>query len=118
MSFPDLPGCVSAGDTLDEALSNAIDALSGHVRFMAADGEAIPSPSSVDKILSSPEWSEEAKHAVISAVPLVHDRGTTTLIDVRLDSGLLEAIGERAKSKGQSLSDFLATAAKRELLDS
>ena len=41
VSFPDVPGCTSAGDTLDEALSNAVDALSGHIRLMEADGEEI-----------------------------------------------------------------------------
>ena len=44
VSFPDVPGCTPAGDTLDEALTNAVDALSGYIRLMEADGEATPTP--------------------------------------------------------------------------
>ncbi len=40
--FPDLPGCFSAGDTLDEAMANAPDALALWIESMAADGKAIP----------------------------------------------------------------------------
>jgi predicted RNase H-like HicB family nuclease len=117
VSFPDFPGCISAGDTLDEALINAVDALSGHVRIMLADGDTVPDARSVEEILSVPEWAEEAKHAIVSAIPLVRDRGSTKRIDVSMDLGLVEAIDKQAKRKGQTRSDFLATAAKRELLD-
>lgn len=37
VSFPDMPGCVSAGATIDKAVRNAVEALSGHVRLMEAD---------------------------------------------------------------------------------
>ncbi|MBV8450385.1 MAG: type II toxin-antitoxin system HicB family antitoxin [Hyphomicrobiales bacterium] len=33
ISFPDFPGCISAGSTLEEAASMAAEALSGHVRL-------------------------------------------------------------------------------------
>lgn len=42
VSFPDFPGCVTAGKTLDEALSNAEEALQLHVDGMIADGKQIP----------------------------------------------------------------------------
>ena len=45
VDFPDLPGCVSAGDGLEEALSMAREALSLHLYGMAEDGEPMPSPS-------------------------------------------------------------------------
>ena len=41
--FPDFPGCVSAGSTLDEAVLGAHEALAGHVALMVADGDALPS---------------------------------------------------------------------------
>jgi predicted RNase H-like HicB family nuclease len=50
VDFPDLPGCISAGDTLDEALSMAREALSLHLFGMLEDGETLPvasDPSSV-----------------------------------------------------------------------
>lgn len=45
VDFPDLPGCISAGDTLEEALSMAREALSLHLFGMDEDGEAIPPAS-------------------------------------------------------------------------
>ena len=44
VSFPDFPGCISAGDTLDAVMTNASEALGGHVRMMEADGDAVPPP--------------------------------------------------------------------------
>jgi len=48
VSFPDLPGCVRAGKTLEEARRMAVEALALHIRGMAEDGEAIPEPSTTD----------------------------------------------------------------------
>jgi predicted RNase H-like HicB family nuclease len=118
VSFPDVPGCTSAGDTLDEALTNAVDALSGHIRLMEADGEATPTPRTIEALNSDPDFTEDLKGAIISAVPLVRDRGSTTRINVSLDLGLLEAIDGLAKQRCQTRSAFLASAARRELLDS
>ena len=40
--FPDFPGCVSAGRTVDEAIRGAHEALAGHVALMVADGDDCP----------------------------------------------------------------------------
>lgn len=42
--FPDFPGGVSAGNTIDEAVANAVEALSFHVQGIVADGDPIPTP--------------------------------------------------------------------------
>ncbi len=118
VSFPDVPGCTSAGDTLDKALTNAVDALSGHIRLMEADGEASPTPRTIEALNSDPDFAEDMKDAIISAVPLVRDRGSTTRINVSLDLCLLEAIDGLAKERSQTRSAFLASAARRELLES
>ena len=117
VSFPDFPGCVSAGDTLDGALSNAVEALSGHVRVMEADGDVIPQPRSLDDIMADPELQEDRTGALISAVPLLRDRGSTVRINISMDLGLLEAIDAEARSRGQTRSAFLASAARRELVE-
>ena len=49
VSFPDVPGCISAGDTFEEAVANAGEALAGHFAAMRADGEAIPAPRSFEQ---------------------------------------------------------------------
>lgn len=48
--FCDLPGCVSVGNTLDEALHLAKESLALHLWGMEQDGEAIPTPTPIDNI--------------------------------------------------------------------
>ena len=117
VSFPDFPGCISAGDSLDEALLNASEALQGHVQMMEADGDRVPGPRSADDIMKDTSLIEEREGAIISAVPLVRDRGSTTRINVSLDLGLLEAIDDAARARKQTRSAFLASAARRELVE-
>jgi predicted RNase H-like HicB family nuclease len=117
VSFPDFPGCISAGDSLDEALINASEALQGHVQMMEADGDSVPAPRSIDDIMKDGSLVDEREGAIISAVPLVRDRGSTTRINVSLDLGLLEAIDDAARARKQTRSAFLASAARRELVE-
>ena len=55
VSFPDIPGCVTAGRTLDEAREMAGDALALHIEGMIDGGEVIPDPSSLETILQDSE---------------------------------------------------------------
>ena len=50
VSFPDLPGCVSAGNTLDEALAMAKEALALHLEGLLQDRRDIPTPTPADHI--------------------------------------------------------------------
>lgn len=59
--FPDLPGCVSAGDTISETVSNAKDALSGHLELTLAANKVAPAPSRFDAIERDPEVEEVAR---------------------------------------------------------
>lgn len=117
VSFPDFPGCISAGDTLDEAVANGTEALAGHIKWMEADGDPVPPPRSLDQIRSDDSLAEDREDAVLVAIPLVRDLGSTTRINVSLDLGLLEAIDSEARQRGQTRSAFLASAARRELID-
>jgi predicted RNase H-like HicB family nuclease len=117
VSFPDFPGCTSAGDTLDEAVANGVEALSGHVRVMEADGDEIPEPRTLEEIVDDGSLKEDREGALLGAVPLVRDRGSSTRINVSLDLGLLEAIDSAARRRKQTRSAFLASAARRDLLD-
>ena len=47
---PDLPGCFSAGDNLDEALSNAREAILLHLEGLLDDGQAFPRPSTIEEL--------------------------------------------------------------------
>ena len=52
VSFPDLPGVISAGSTLDEARGMATEALAFHLEGMAEDREAVPEPSSLEEVMA------------------------------------------------------------------
>lgn len=117
VSFPDVPGCISAGDTIDDAVRNAVEALSGHVRLMEADGDPVPAPRDFDAIMNDPELAEDREGAMTTVIPLVRDRGSTTRVNVSFDLGLLEAIDAAANARGQTRSAFLASAARREIVE-
>jgi predicted RNase H-like HicB family nuclease len=51
VSFPDFPGCITAGRTLEEARRRAAEAFSFHIVGMVEDGEKIPNPSTVDDVV-------------------------------------------------------------------
>jgi len=42
---PDLPGCVSVGDTLDEVKAEIREAIAFHLEGLREDGAPIPAPS-------------------------------------------------------------------------
>jgi len=52
VDFPDFPGCVTAGRTLDEARRMATEALAFHVDGMRQDGEPVPPPASMDAVMA------------------------------------------------------------------
>jgi len=117
VQFPDVPGCFSMGDTLEEASKNAVEALGGHVRMLDADGDPIPTPRSLDAIVADDSLAQARANAVFVSIPLVRDLGSTTRINVSLDFGLLRAIDEEARARGQTRSAFIASAVRRELIE-
>jgi predicted RNase H-like HicB family nuclease len=68
VSFPDVPGCISAGDTFEEAVANAALALAGHFALMKVDGEAIPAPRSFEQLKRDAEFSEDSADAIVTMV--------------------------------------------------
>ena len=45
VEFPDVPGCFTFGDTIEEALRYAAEALAGHLEVLRDIGQALPEPS-------------------------------------------------------------------------
>ena len=117
VSFPDVPGCIAIGDTVDEAMRNAVDALAFHLRGIGSDGDTIPAPRSPDEILADPEFEEDREGAIVASIPFVRDLGSTTRINVSLDLGLLEAIDSEARQRKQTRSAFIASAVRKELAE-
>jgi predicted RNase H-like HicB family nuclease len=75
VSFPDVPGCISAGDTMEqalanaaEALANAAEALAGHLALMRADGDKMPKARGLRAIKADPELADELEGAIVKTV--------------------------------------------------
>jgi predicted RNase H-like HicB family nuclease len=109
VSFPDFPGVVTAGTTLDEARAMAEEALALHVEGMTEDGEAIPEPSSLEDIMSDPE--NRAGVAVL--VSLKTEQPKSVRVNVTLPEDVLAQIDTYAEAHGFTRSGFLAQAAKK-----
>jgi predicted RNase H-like HicB family nuclease len=103
--FPDLPGCTSGGDTVDQAAHNARDALRGHLALMIADGDKVPVASKLDDIKDDPEVDEVAKTLV--PVDLL---GKSVRLNISLDEGLVSSIDLTAEQIGMTRSGFIAAA--------
>lgn len=113
---PDLPGCTSAGDTIDAALRNAVEAVTLWVEDARADGEKIPKARSAEKLRHDPEVAAAlAEGGVLAYVPLVLDAGRPVKANLSLDAGLLSAIDEAAERRGLTRSAFLASAAREKI---
>jgi predicted RNase H-like HicB family nuclease len=68
VSFPDVPGCIAAGDTFEEAVANAAEALAGHFGLMKADGDVIPAPRTFEQLRHDPEFVEDSADAIVTMV--------------------------------------------------
>jgi len=109
VSFPDFPGCVTAGVDLDEARALAREALSLHIEGMVEDGEAIPEPSSLETVMSDAENREGVAILVSVKAPSVK----AVRVNITLPEDALREIDRYAESHGLTRSGFLASAARR-----
>jgi predicted RNase H-like HicB family nuclease len=109
VSFPDFPGCVSAGDTLDEARRAAEEALALHVDGMIEDGEALPAPSSMERVMKD----RAARDAVAFLVSLPERAAPTVRVNITLGAADLAAIDAYAEANGFTRSGFIVAAARR-----
>lgn len=104
--FPDIPGCFSDGDTVNEAALNAEEALNSHFDVLDSLGVALNPPSEVDQIEIDPEVDETARVLVRGEAP-----GKIIRIQVTMDEGLLGRIDRVASNR----SKFIADASKAAL---
>lgn len=110
VEYPDFPGCISSGATLDEAVAGAKEALELHLEGMLKDGEDIPDPSGLDAIRKRKEFK--------GATPVLIDLSIVRKnrrINITIDEGLLNKVDAAAAARGTTRSGFLAEAARNEI---
>jgi predicted RNase H-like HicB family nuclease len=107
--FPDVPGCFSAADNLDDVLQNAAEALALYVE----DGEP-PVPRGIEAIRAEAD-ADIREGAFLIAVPLIQSSQRLVRANISLDKAMLDAIDEAAARRGLTRSAFLAEAARNEI---
>lgn len=106
VDFPDFPGCITAGKTLEDARRMAIEAVQLHIEGMVEDNEAIPAPSALDAIVAD-RHNRDAVAVLID----VAIRRPAVRVNISLPSDLLEAIDRVSGNRSR----FLAEAAREKL---
>ncbi len=109
VEFPDMPGCVTAGSTLDEAAAMAREALALHLEGLVEEGEAVPEASSLDEVTIL----ATSAGAVPVLVPAPRLKSRAVRINITVDEALLAQIDEAAGPGERSA--FLAQAARSAL---
>src|SRR5215469_5343202 len=107
VSFPDFPGCITAGRTLEEAHRMAAEALEFHIEGMMEDGENIPEPSRLDDLVKD----AARKDAVAFLVHVEPETERTVRINITAREKQLEEIDKLANKAGLTRSAYMVQSA-------
>ena len=110
VTVPDLPGCFSGGDSLDDALCRAREVIDAHVEALIEDGVEVPAGASLTVHQANPDF-----HAGVWAVvdvPVEKYLGPAEKINITVPRLVLARIDEYVKRHGLSRSGFLVEAAR------
>jgi predicted RNase H-like HicB family nuclease len=107
VDFPDFPGCITGGESMDVAYKRAPEALRFHIKGMLEDGKDIPEPTALDDILADPENAGSVPFDV--SVP----GAKTKRIYITISEIILQEVDAYARKHNMSRSAFLANAAKQ-----
>lgn len=108
---PDLPGCFSAGDTAEDALTNAMESIEAHCELLTEDNQDIPLPRPLDERQHDPEFAGWVWALV--DVDLTRYEGRAEKINITVPRRLLTRIDDYTKTHHVTRSGFLADAARR-----
>jgi len=114
ISFPDFPGCVSGGASVDEALRRGRDALDFHVESMMEVGEPLPKIRYIAEIRADPEYAEDFADAMVAVVD-AEVPAKAVRVNISIDERLLDRIDRAAQATGETRSGFIAAAARERL---
>jgi predicted RNase H-like HicB family nuclease len=109
VSFPDFPGVITAGTTLDDARSAAQEMLALHIAGLAENGGAIPVPSTLENVMSDPDNRNGV--AILMCIKTEHARAIR--VNVTMPEDVLGQLDKYAAAHGFTRSRLLTQAAKR-----
>ena len=103
---PDLPGCFSAGDTLDEAMVNAEEAAAAWIDVALDAGEPIPSASQLETLRDDPRFSGWS-FGVVNVGEEIFENDPTR-VNISLPRRVLARLDAQAKAAGKTRSGYIA----------
>jgi predicted RNase H-like HicB family nuclease len=103
---PDLPGCFSAGDTLDEAIAHCEEAAAAWIDATLDAGGVIPKPSAIESVQRNPAYSDWII-ALVNVDPALLD-DSVERINISLPRRVLRRIDAKAKEIGETRSGYIA----------
>lgn len=106
VSFPDFDGCVTCGRTIDEAKDMAIEALNFHIDGMREDGIDIPTPATLEHIVTTDNYTGSIAVLLIEA----KDADKTVRVNITMAQSDLSVIDAAASAAGMKRSTFLVQA--------
>jgi len=102
VSFPDFPGCVSAGKTMQQAYDMGREALRGHIETMTEFGDALPEQSlTLDEARHHPF----ARNALTFFMVDAFFPSRAKRINITMEEDLIRAIDEVSNNRSQFLSE-------------
>jgi len=109
VTVPDLPGCFSAGSTIDEAITNAQEAILTHIEGMFMDNDTIPTTSSIDILKQN--FTDEGYIWALCDIDTSKLSESVKRVNITIPGRLLRKIDTYAKDEGETRSGFLTHAA-------
>jgi predicted RNase H-like HicB family nuclease len=109
VTVPDLPGCFSAGETMEYALENAEEAILTHLEGLLMDNDPIPSPSTMDSLKKNRRGKDIIWGIVSVDVSKLSERAKR--INITVSEKLLTKIDSFAEKEGETRSGLLVSAA-------
>ncbi len=106
---PDLPGCFSAGDSLDEAVENSKEAIALWIETVLDDNGTIPAPGRLADHVKNPEFAGWLWAVVEVDGALLDDQ--TERVNISMPRRILSRIDRYASAHGETRSGFLVNAA-------
>jgi predicted RNase H-like HicB family nuclease len=109
VTVPDLPGCFSAGATLDAALSEVVEAIECHLEGLLLDEEPIPTPQLIEAHQANPDYAGGVWAFV--NVDLAKLSGKTKRVNITLPERVLTLMDKFASEHGETRSGLITQAA-------
>ena len=104
--FPDLPGCVAAAATIDEALVNAEAVLRDWIDVAEEDSRPVPPPTALEDVCVP-------AGCVLVSIPLIRPAGVPVRANLSLDSGVAAFIDSERKRRGMTRRAYVEWMARR-----